>query len=163
MSIPNTIVKIGKKAKFKTLNKMFEIAIKKGHSFNFDSFDVEIYHDEGEFYCHKSKFGKEITIDSAEIEYFSTGKVKRITYYSKHNEFYEEELVYFSKFPKLTAKQIPEPKAPAILKQGIGVPNYNMIFNEDGTLTVGCQRLNEQQVNAVFKFLAKNLEYDLED
>jgi len=52
---------------------------------------------------------------------------------------------------------------PKILKRGEGIPNYDIIFNEDKSLTVGCQQLTSKQVKNTFKFLTKHLKYDLEE
>jgi len=166
MEIPNVTININKKAKYKTAKQMFEIALKQKHDFNYDGNGIEIYHDEGEFYCNKKDLNKEILIESAVIEYYPNGSVDVITYITKNDEIYDCETDYFSKFPTLTKKQlqVQKPVLPLILKRGLGAPNNDMLFNEkSGILTVGCHTLNKTQVQNTFKFLAKCLEYDLEE
>lgn len=162
MEFQKTVI-INKKAKYKTLDALFKISAKENYNFTFDGFDVEIYTDDGEFCCNHTHLGKEVEITSAKIEFDSRGQITSIEYYSKNNEFYESDKVFFSKFPKLTKAQLAPLEMPKMLKRGDGAPDYDMIFNVDKSLKVACQTLSAKQTLNTFKFLAEELGYDLED
>lgn len=158
-------VKINRKTKLKTLKQVINLCLKAGRRFETNDKSLTIETNEGYEVTFKfSDFGKNHTVKYAQLDYCEdSGQILSIVYYTKDNDFPPEFTQFFSKFPKLTKKQLaavklpPKPEKVITLPAGDGHKHYDMNYLDNGTVVVGCNTFDLDQVANIYNFLGNVL------
>lgn len=158
-------VKINRKTKLKTLKQVINLCLKDGRRFETYDKSITIESDEGNDVTFKfSDFGKNHTVKYAELDYHEdTGEVLSIVYHTKDNDFPPEFIKFFSKFPKLTKKQLapvdlpPKPEKSITLPAGDGHKHYDINYLDNGKVVVGYLEFDLDQVANIYNFLGSVL------